>query len=197
MRSNKNKQLGSSICSREELLHDITALNDSLPQLLRDLEPTRPTRGCKAPQDLSTVVVGSMDVCSLYPNCLLKDTAKHLREALKEGATTFRNTDMAFCLKYLAVTEAPVDKELAEFMPLPKGTTTLHSLITNEHQGQFHPAEKPPELMGEAEKTLAHGWAISKALEATYQNHFYTVGGEVHHQSDGGPQGLDTAVEGA
>ena len=51
--------------------------------------------------------------------------------------------------------------------------------------------------MSEEEQSLAHGWAISKALEATYKNHFYTVGGEVHHQTDGGPQGLDTAVEGA
>ena len=104
---------------------------------------------------------------------------------------------MAFMLKYLSVTGAAVDKEIQKYVPPAKGTTTLHSLTTNEHQGQFYPAEQPPEAMSEEEKSLAHGWAITKALETTYQNHFYTVGGDVHHQSDGGPQGLDTAVEGS
>ena len=43
--------------------------------------------------------------------------------------------------------------------------------------------------------TVAVGWAISKALEVTYTHHHYTVGGQIHKQLDGGPQGLNTAVE--
>ena len=76
---------------------------------------------------------------------------------------------MAFMMKYLSVTGAPVDKEIQKYIPPAKGTTTLHSLTTNEHQGQFHAAKQPPEVMTEEEKSLAHGWAITKALEATYQ----------------------------
>ena len=39
------------------------------------------------------------------------------------------------------------------------------------------------------------GWTITQALEFTYGHHYYSVGGKVFKQADGGPQGLDTAVE--
>ena len=51
IRTNKNEVIRTSICSREELLHDVTELNDSLPEKLQRLAPVRPPRGCKTMQD--------------------------------------------------------------------------------------------------------------------------------------------------
>ena len=49
--------------------------------------------------------------------------------------------------------------------------------------------------MGSEEVRQLVGWGITKALELAYRNHHYTVGGAIHKQEDGGPQGLNTAVE--
>ena len=42
--------------------------------------------------------------------------------------------DVGFMLKYLAMT-GNAGGELEDYMPTPKGTTTLHSQVTNEHPG--------------------------------------------------------------
>ena len=49
--------------------------------------------------------------------------------------------------------------------------------------------------MTKREERQLVGWVLTKALEVSYKSHHYTAGGEIFKQRDGGPEGLDTAVE--
>ena len=134
IRNDLNNVLQTSICSREELLCTITDLNLELPNLMENHQPVRPPRQCKnsTMQDFSQVVVGSMDVNSLYPCCLLKDSCGHMRDVLRKGHTTFVDLDRRFLLKYLTITVGKTASGVDKYIPQAKGTTTLHSLVTNE-----------------------------------------------------------------
>ena len=183
--------------SREELLRAVTDLNSEMERRLAELRPSRPERACKkvSCQDFHEVIFGSMDVKSLYPNCKLKEASSHIRTALGLVETNFEQTDRRFMLKYLGLTVGKTNTTLDLFIPVPKGTTTLHSMVTNETPGQFHDPEECADHMSQTQIRQAVGWVMSKALEVTYRHHHYTVGGAVHRQHDGGSQGLNTAVE--
>ena len=53
----------------------VVELNDNLPDL-RAQGPVRPARACKkvCMQEYTDIVVGSMDIKSLFPNCKLKES---------------------------------------------------------------------------------------------------------------------------
>ena len=158
-----NREIQTSICSREELLRRVTDLNQMLPQILEELKPSRPARQCKKStcQDVDQVVIGSMDVCSLYPNCKLKEATKHIRAALTRVKTKHVNMDKRFLLKYLALTQGTTNTTLDKYIPTAKGTTTLHSLVFNETPNQFHEAEANPDFMDGAETQQRVAWGIS------------------------------------
>ena len=164
---------------------------------LEELKPSRPERACKRVncQDFQQVIIGSIDVESLYPNCKLKEASTHIRTALGLVNTTFENLDKRFLLRYIGLTTGRTNTALDQFIPTPKGTTTLHSMVNRESPGQFHDPAECADFMSHGQIRRAVGWAISKALEVTYTHHHYTVGGQIHKQQDGGPQGLNTAVE--
>ena len=84
VRNDLNQLLGTSICSCEELLRGITDLNEEMQLRLEEFKPSRPERACKRGkcQDFQQVIIGSMDVKSLYPNCKLKEASTHIRTAL-------------------------------------------------------------------------------------------------------------------
>ena len=91
LRADANRAQATSICSREELLHAITDVNNRIEEIVAAHEPARPTRACKRNniQDFSKLVVGSMDVCSLYPNCRLKECCSYIKDTVKLGLTTY------------------------------------------------------------------------------------------------------------
>ena len=119
IRNDLARQVGTSVCSREELLGNVNRLNESLEQKLQELQPARPQRTCKrsTAQDLKGVTIGSMDVNSLYPSCLLKETTAHIKEALKSGCTKFIGMDKRFMLRYLALTVGKSGTSLDKFLP--------------------------------------------------------------------------------
>ena len=84
-----------------------------------------------------------------------------------------------------------------KYLPEPKGTTTLHSLVSRDNPNQFHDPTEVHNLMSEAEVNQAVDWVITEALGVTYKHHPYIVEGQIYHQKDGGPQGLKAAVEGS
>merc|ERR1711954_623449 len=158
IRNDLNAAQLTSICSREELLRDIADLNSTVEARLADMEPQRPSRSCKRTtvQDLSTIIVGSMDVNALYSSCLLKEASSHIRDALKQGHTWFEQTDIRFILRYLGITFGQTGVQaLDKYIPQPKETTTLHSLVTRETQHQFWEAQENPDFMTREEKLLA------------------------------------------
>ena len=133
------------------------------------------------------VVLGSMDANSLYPSCLLRETTAHIRDALGTGCTKFQNLDRRFMLRYLAITVGRTGTTVDKYLPEPKGTTTLHSLVSRDNPNQFHNPLETHSLMTEAEENQAVGWVITEALGVTYKHHHYTVGGRIYRQKDGGP----------
>ena len=100
MRTDLNEIVQTSICSREELLRVVTDLNEILPQKLEEMQPARPERTCKKStfQDCTKVIIGSMDVNSLYPNCKLREASSHIRTALTIVKTEYTNLDRRFLL---------------------------------------------------------------------------------------------------
>ena len=86
MKRDAAKKQGTSICSTEELKHSIMEANMSGEEYLRQLQPQRPGRACLVVQS-GTLVVGSMDWKSLYPNCKLREASQHIRDTMKLGLT--------------------------------------------------------------------------------------------------------------
>ena len=136
-----------------------------------------------------------MDADALYPSCKVKEAAAHIREAIKLASVDFQGVDRRFLCRYLAITKGKTGTAVDRFLPMAKGTTTLHSLVERDAPGQFWDSDMDPSLMNDNDKNQLVGWALTEALEVTYSHHYYTVGGQVFRQKDGGPQGLDTAVE--
>ena len=101
--------------------------------------------------------------------------------------TQHANLDKRFLLKYLALTQGKTNTTLDKYIPTAKGTTTLHSLVFNETPNQFHEVEANLVFMNVAETRQLVGWGISRALEVAYRNHYYTMCGDVHRQTDIGP----------
>ena len=148
-------------------------------------------------QDFNIIIIGSMDVNLLCPSCLLKETTEHIRDALNSGHTKFQGLDKRFLLRYLGMTMGKSGTPIDKYIPEPKGTTTLHSMVQRDTSQQFHEPEENYNVMSEAEENQAVGWVITQALGVTYKHHHYTVNGQVYRQTDGGPQGLNAAVEAA
>ena len=74
--------------------------------------------------------------------------------------------DWRFLLKYLAITMGKTGSGVDKFIPQAKGTTTLHSLVTNETSNQFWDSEANPDFMAEEEKELWWNGHCLKALTA-------------------------------
>ena len=84
-------------------------------------------------------------------------------------------------------------------VPEPKGKTTLNSYIkprgrakeTNE-DSQFKKVTRNPTAK---EIKILVSLLIAKATETTMENHFYSIGGDIRIQTDGGAVGSDTTGE--
>ena len=65
------------VLSSEEVLHSIQNFNKESSEIRRQ----QPGRGCKVPNMQSdNIVIGSMDVTGLYPNCKVAQTTKKVEE---------------------------------------------------------------------------------------------------------------------
>ena len=126
IRADLNLSQGTAICSREELLRGIADLNNVIPQKLESLKPSRPVRACKMGvcQDFQSVIVGSMDVKSLYPSCKLREASGHIRNALGLVETKYEQLDLRFTVRYLGLTVGRTNTTLDQFIPVPVGTST-------------------------------------------------------------------------
>ena len=61
---------------------------------------------------------------------------------------------------------------------------------------QFHgPPEVSCENLTRPDVNVLLGSITSKCVQTVMENHYFTVGGEIFRQSDGGPTGLDLTVE--
>ena len=131
-----------------------------------------------------------MDVKSLYPNCKLSKDSQHIKDTMRLGLTHYKNEDYRRLSKMLALTLGSTGTALDQYIKKPKGTTILHSFAKKDAPGQFLEPEKDTSMMTDPERRAMVGWAICQGLKVTYSNHYYTAGGQIQKQKDGGPKEL-------
>ena len=151
-------------------------------------------------QDYSSplVIIGS-DVVSLYPNLKVREISERIKEAILESEMTWEEVDYLEAARYVALNW---DKErcrrstLRSIIPRRRGKTGSRPGISgagprgklrgDQEQWIFNPKVKlTPELKKELLATV-----VSIATEQMFKHHFYTFGGEIFHQQEGGPIGL-------
>ena len=113
------------------------------------------------------LVVGSMDADALYPSCKVKEAAAHVREGIRTSGVDFIGVDKRFMSRYIAITRGKTGTAIDKFLPTPKGTTTLHSLVERDTPGQFWEAEQDPSFMTDMEKNQLVGLVLTYALKVT------------------------------
>ena len=91
------------------------------------------------------------------------------------------------------------DEKLSDVVPTPKTKTTLNSFIAQRGtarktngDSQFVPAERLPDC--EETKRLI-GLLCSETVKTCMMSHFYTIGGDIRKQSEGGSIGSDLTGE--
>ena len=88
---------------------------------------------------------------------------------------------------------------LAEVVPVPKGTTTLKSFVEpgktarlSNGDNQFYETIRDP-TNAEVKKLI--GIMLSNTIDMVMSNHFYTIGGNIRQQEEGGSIGSDATGE--
>ena len=143
-------------------------------------------KGEIAPKDL---MVGSLDVESLYPSIDTKVAAKVCRDRVKNSKLSFLGIDYQWALLYLSVTMSPaeiVDAKLQGVLPRRnnkqgrKSTiNTTSTMTTDDLQKWWYP--KPPTLLTAEEKQMIMG-CIVKLLVKIVLEHMSTCGMIIYHQ---------------
>ena len=88
------------------------------------------------------------------------------------------------------------DPEMNKYLMKPKTRTSLNSFLRRPSMNQFHgPPEVSHENMTDPEVNILLGSLTAKCVKVVMENHYFTVGGKIYRQSDGGPAGLDITVE--
>ena len=124
-----------------------------------------------------TLIVGSLDVKSLYPSCKAKQTGEYIVEFFKKTDLSFHGVNSNAIVKYLALTGFKGEGGLSDYIPRPKGTTTLKSWLKTESPNQFNDPVKEICLAGPQVRNQLLGHVVAKATEVVIKNHHYTLGG--------------------
>ena len=156
--------------------------------------------------DITDLFVGSTDVKALYPSLLAKGTTDIIQEVFMEAEMKIDGINWSEAGKYLAINlssneilelglEEVVSKRKRRGGRNPGITTAevmgkLYREEGEETESLFNPPQRRP---GEQEKKLIINQVIKIATLAVLENHNYQFGGEVRHQTDGSPIGLELA----
>ena len=111
---------------------------------------------------------------------------------------SFENIDKEFLVKIVSIVTRGKhkDPEMNKFLMIPKTRTSLNSFIKRPSMNQFHgPPEVSYENLTRPDVNVLLGSLTSKCVQTVMENHYFTVGGKIFRQSDGGPTGLDLTVE--
>ena len=127
----------SEVLSTEEVLHLVQNFNQEVAQIPR----RQPGRAGKCPPiQTDEIVVGSMDIKALYPNCKILETAKVIEQAVRSCDLEFKGIDRKFLCQFVSVLmkgEIP-DKRLQRYLQVPKSRTTINSFISKQSDHQVH-----------------------------------------------------------
>ena len=147
-------------------------------------------------QKSDVFVVGSMDVKQLYPNCKLENVYCSIIQAFKLSNLVFDNINRDFLVRYVSLCRGgKTDSELDKYLPKPKPRTTLKSFLREQKADQFFRPNAETVNMSDDEVRLLLGYACAESTKIVMSNHFYTIGGALKRQLDGGSTGMDLTVE--
>ena len=190
--------LGTEVCSTEEVKRIFSDYN-SQERKERVLRPTRLCRGqFNVPLQSTKRIVGSMDVAALYPNCKVNPTSHNVERAIRRCGLVFKELDKEYLTRYVSVLTGGQlkDKELQKFLAPPKPRTSIKSFSNNPKPSQFKSGPLiGPENMSESDIRALLAIAAGKAVKAVMTNHYFSIGGGLYRQKDGGSIGLDLTVE--
>ena len=144
-------------------------------------------------QDMGSTVVLSMDVKALYPSVSKQLATRTMVKAVKESNIPWVQVDSHSLSRYVSlIIDRKVIKNqgLDDYIPVPKPRTTLNSYTNPSKEARavncdslFNPPAKDPSDR-EVRKMLA--LAVGESVRVTMDNHYYTFGGNIHKQNDGG-----------
>ena len=66
-----------------------------------------------------TLIVGSLDVKSLYPSCKAKQTGEYIIEFFKQTDLSFHGVNLKAAVRYLALTGFKWEGGLMDYIPRP------------------------------------------------------------------------------
>ena len=151
-------------------------------------------------QDFMTpmILVGT-DVESLYPNLKVAEVSKRMKEAILESEMKWEDIDYMEAARYVALNWDEVKcrkSKLRKILPRRRGKTGTRPGIKgagprgrlrgDQEQWIFDPKAK---LTDDIKKELL-ATVVEIVTEQLFKHHYYTFGGQIYHQQDGGPIGL-------
>ena len=200
MRVGLSKLVNTEVCSTEELCYHIGQYNKLVKQANQSIR-IQPQRGNKAvPIQGGSLVIGSMDVAALYPNCKVKGTMLAIEEGTKLSGMNYEQVNKGFLTKFVSITTKGKsgNPRIDEFLQTPKPRTTLASWMKRKSETQF--LGPPKRTVGELtpqDLRVMLGLASSRSTRHVMMNHFFSINGQIYRQRDGSPIGMDLSVEGA
>ena len=103
----------------------------------------------------STLVVGSMDIESLYGSCKAKGIGQSVRVLSKKSQLNW-NVDLRVIVRYLSLTVGSTNSRLDDYIPKAKGTTTLKSFLQCDNGAKFQGPTKHHGEITLRDKRLGH-----------------------------------------
>ena len=157
--------------------------------------------------DIEEMIIGSMDVKSLYPSLLANQSTKIVTEVFMETDLIIEGVDWSETGKYLAIN---LSKDEINELGLQELVSTRAKkggrspgMTTAEIMGKLHREDEeevqslfnPPKMLPTArEKKILLAQVLKTAMLAVLQNHTYQFeNGQIRLQNDGSPIGLEMA----
>ena len=93
----------TEVLNTEEVLRRIQNFNNSVEEVIENVR-VMPNRGNKIPSIQSkSIIVGSMDVTGLYPNCKKASTMRNVEDAINQSTLEFESTEKKFLTRFVGV----------------------------------------------------------------------------------------------
>ena len=150
-------------------------------------------------QDVSSpmVIIGT-DVVNLYPSLDIKKVVGNVGEAILDSKITWQEIDFLEGARYIALNwseEKCRSSGLKRVLPTRRYNMGSRPGLKGEgpQGGQRGDQEQwvfPHVRLRPHEKKLLIATVVEKATEAMFHHHYYTFGGQMFQQTEGGPIGL-------
>ena len=148
------------------------------------------------------MVIFSMDVCALYPSIKKEMAARAIMDAMNKADMEWKNIDITTLVRHVSL---QYDRrtlkrlKLSEVVPNPKSRTTFNSFINPRKNSKISNGENqfdaPVRLPTVEETKRLIGLLTANATTLCMENHYYTIGGSIRKQADGGSIGSDLTGE--